>query len=197
MPELSCDQERWLPVVGWADAYEVSSLGRLRCLDRAYARAGRTQVRKAKVLCLPTHWTGYRVVSFYVGPRKRDNKLVHRLVLEAFVGPCPPEHECCHRNGDKGDNRLDNLYWGTRSENALDTVRLGKNPGTNKTHCPRGHELVEPNLVAWLARKGGRRCRACFNAGCLATQARRYGRPPVDVATASDRIYAESRSANR
>lgn len=58
--------------------------------------------------------------------------LVHRLVLEAFVGPCPKGMECRHLNGDSGDNRLENLRWGTPRENAADraahkrTVRGGR-----------------------------------------------------------------------
>lgn len=50
---------------------------------------------------------------------------VHRLVLEAFVGPCPDGHECRHLNGIKGDNRLSNLAWGTPQENREDNVSLG------------------------------------------------------------------------
>lgn len=45
---------------------------------------------------------------------------VHRLVLEAFVGPCPEGMECRHLNGCKSDNRLCNLSWGTKEENRDD-----------------------------------------------------------------------------
>lgn len=51
--------------------------------------------------------------------------LMHRLVLEMWVGPCPEGYEACHRNGDRTDNRLDNLYWGTRSTNMQDAVTHG------------------------------------------------------------------------
>lgn len=50
---------------------------------------------------------------------------VHRFVLEAFVGPCPPGLECRHLDGDRGNNRLSNLCWGTTQENAEDRVRHG------------------------------------------------------------------------
>lgn len=42
---------------------------------------------------------------------------VHRLVLDAFVGPAPEGMECMHLNGVRSDNRLENLRWGTRKEN--------------------------------------------------------------------------------
>jgi DNA-binding transcriptional regulator YiaG len=48
---------------------------------------------------------------------------VHRLVMLAFVGPCPAGHEVRHINGDPSDNRLVNLRYGTRSENQKDRAR--------------------------------------------------------------------------
>lgn len=45
--------------------------------------------------------------------------LVHRLVLEAFIGPCPPNCEAAHLNGISDDNRKDNLIWTTKKENFL------------------------------------------------------------------------------
>jgi hypothetical protein len=53
--------------------------------------------------------------------------LVHRLVLELFVGPCPPGMECCHNDGNPGNNRVDNLRWGTRQSNADDRIVHGTN----------------------------------------------------------------------
>lgn len=51
--------------------------------------------------------------------------LVHRLVLETFVGPCPAGMEACHRNDIKKDNRLANLYWGNHKTNCLDRMSNG------------------------------------------------------------------------
>ena len=49
----------------------------------------------------------------------------HRLVLEVFVGPCPPGMQVRHLNGIKTDNRLENLIWGTHEENCQDNRDLG------------------------------------------------------------------------
>jgi hypothetical protein len=50
---------------------------------------------------------------------------VHRLILEAFIGPRPEGMECCHRNGIKTDNRLSNLEWNTHKENTRYAIEQG------------------------------------------------------------------------
>ncbi len=55
----------------------------------------------------------------------RSTRKVARLVLEAWVGPCPAGMECCHRDGDRLHDALDNLRWDTRRNNAMDRARHG------------------------------------------------------------------------
>lgn len=55
-----------------------------------------------------------------------DQRQVHRLVLEAFVGPCPPGMQCRHLDGNPKNNRLENLCWGTSKENHEDAARHGR-----------------------------------------------------------------------
>lgn len=50
---------------------------------------------------------------------------IHRAVLLAWVGPCPPGEESLHDNGQPDDNRLENLHWGSRAENIADRARHG------------------------------------------------------------------------
>lgn len=56
---------------------------------------------------------------------KMHTQKVHRLVLEAHVGPCSDGMQCRHLNGNPADNRLKNLKWGTQSENQQDSVQHG------------------------------------------------------------------------
>jgi hypothetical protein len=69
--------------------------------------------------CLEPH--GYLTIRLN-GGRKA---YVHRLVLETFVGPCPPGFEACHNNGVRADCRLSNLRWDSRSGNQRDRERHG------------------------------------------------------------------------
>jgi hypothetical protein len=53
---------------------------------------------------------------------------VHRLICEAFHGPKPsPTHSVNHINGQKHDNRAENLEWATPAENAQHAIRTGLN----------------------------------------------------------------------
>lgn len=52
--------------------------------------------------------------------------LVHKLVVEKYLGPRPtPQHEVCHLDGNKQNNNVSNLRWGTRKENAADRTKHG------------------------------------------------------------------------
>ncbi|KKN85952.1 hypothetical protein LCGC14_0273640 [marine sediment metagenome] len=57
---------------------------------------------------------------------RRERIFVHRLVLLAFVGPCPEGMEGCHTNDVGEDNHLTNLRWGTPAENREDARRNGR-----------------------------------------------------------------------
>lgn len=104
--------ERWRVVPGFP-RYQVSDAGRVR---------GPHGVMTPRV-----HPHGYLRVNL-----RRDGQrgtfVIHRLMLEAFVGPRPPGMECRHLNGRKTDNRLSNLCWGTTKENVADAIRHGQRP---------------------------------------------------------------------
>lgn len=56
-------------------------------------------------------------------------KLVHHLVLEAFIGKRPVSMECRHLDGDKKNNKISNLKWGTKRENGKDAAKHGTHKG--------------------------------------------------------------------
>lgn len=65
----------------------------------------------------------YLYVNLATGQRKYKTFRIHRLVLQAFVGPCPEGMEARHLNGDPSDNRLENLCWGTPGKRTVPTIR--------------------------------------------------------------------------
>lgn len=63
---------------------------------------------------------GYLKVRLRAPGGARVNRAVHRLVAETFLGPRPADSQIRHLNGNRTDNRVDNLAWGTAAENAAD-----------------------------------------------------------------------------
>jgi hypothetical protein len=113
---------------------EVSDRGRVRSLDR--------------------------VVRPTVGLPGRGTVRVHVLVCETFIGPRPDGLLTRHLNGNPYDNRIENLAYGTVSENSLDCVSHGTHPLASKTHCKRGHEFTEGNF-RWVRGGTSRECISC------------------------------------
>jgi hypothetical protein len=160
--------ERWAPVPGWEDRYEVSDLGRVRSL--VYANQWGVFRRKTPRLRRQNIVGGYAFVHL-----KRDSDelwpaLVHRLVLLAFVGDPPAGHEGGHRNGNRRDNRLANLGWITQAENCADRDRHG----TTARGAANGRALVTEQQVASIRADRARGVRT-------SELAARYGLSPVTV----------------
>ena len=80
----------------------------------------------ARILKQDLNSHGYPRVRLVVGG-KRKSFLVHKLVAEAFLPPRPSEyHEIRHLDGNKQNNSITNLAWGTRKENAADREVHGR-----------------------------------------------------------------------
>ncbi len=112
--------EMWRPVVGFEGRYEVSRDGRVRSLNRYRAKDF------GKTLSPYTQNKGYQYLSLRTHDGGKRTLAVHRLVLEAFVGPCPPGKQAAHGNGDPADNRVENLRWASAAENIADRARHGR-----------------------------------------------------------------------
>lgn len=103
-------EERWLPVVGYEGAYEVSDLGRVRSFVHKNVRILRPGIAS----------NGYPSVAL-----KGRTHFIHHLVLAAFRGPRPEGLCARHLNGDRRDGRLLNLEYGTYAENSADAAAHG------------------------------------------------------------------------
>lgn len=149
--------EKWRPVLNWEGEYDVSDQGRVRSVERMVPRSSTPQLIRERILKAPPGNHGYPRVNLARGG-KYVQRTVHSLVLETFVGPCPPRMEALHENGIRTDCRLTNLRWGTSAENKADIIRHGRNAYLNRTECPHGHPYDEVNTYHW---KGRRLCKSC------------------------------------
>lgn len=138
--------EEWRDIPGYEGYYQASSHGRVRGLDRVIEHSGTGKARiRGRILSPGKRKTGHLIVNLRRGGGARTVP-VHRLVLEAFVGPRPEGMECCHWDDNPANNHLSNLRWDTPSSNEQDKIRNGGDHNVNKTHCPRGHLLEGENL---------------------------------------------------
>lgn len=158
--------EQWKPVVGYEGYYEVSDAGNVRSLDRVVQRptpsGGFAAVPlPGRILRQKKHpKTGHRMVAPSRDGRQETLK-VHRMVLEAFVGPPPTDRPFgLHWNDDVNDNRLENLRWGNDIDNRQDCIRNGHDHYATRTHCGMGHEYTPESF--YPIKSGGRRCKACL-----------------------------------
>ena len=110
--------EEWRTIEGW-EGYEVSNKGRVRCSRPiGYAKAP----VEPRILKLRVGTNNYlNVLLGYKG----KTAYIHRIVAEAFLpGRCDGLH-VCHVNGDRFDNRAENLVWQTAKQNMQDRRKHG------------------------------------------------------------------------
>lgn len=142
---------------------QVSDQGRVYRKPRTVIRGQDTYRLSGRIAALNTgSKTGHLKVQIRMAG-KYHHAWVHRLVLETFAGPCPDGMECRHLNGNPKDNRLENLAWGTPSENSADTKAHGYAP-SRKDACKRGHPFTPENTYRPPARPNDRHCKECQRA---------------------------------
>lgn len=103
-------EEIWKDIQNYKGLYKVSNLGRVKSL-----------FYNNKVL-KGNNSVGYLSVALYKN-KERFSVKVHRLVAQAFISN--PENKCCvnHINGNREDNRVENLEWVTNLENIIHSYK--------------------------------------------------------------------------
>jgi len=155
--------ERWAWVPDYEGLYRVSDRGDVWSEPRATTRGGILKHVIVKA-------NGYHWVTLTKDGKQKPRQ-VHKIVMEAFVGPCPEGQEVRHLDGNPGNNRWapgdeaetvaagGNLIYGTHAENMRDKHRHGTTWQLNVTECPQGHEYTPENTM--INNKGSRVCLTC------------------------------------
>jgi hypothetical protein len=120
------EMEYWKEIPGYDGWYEASTMGRIRSWKGAGNNGGYEAPRRDDPLVLKQSPTrgDYLFVNLCRNGEITSYR-VNRLILITFEGD-EPELQACHKNGDRQDNRLSNLYWGTAVENMADMERHGR-----------------------------------------------------------------------
>lgn len=140
IPGNSAD-EIWVDIPGCEGAYTVSDHGNVKSLERwVTGGKGKRQHVPEKLLKQTQDSYGYFVVSIKFNDGAKRVMKVHRLVLLSFVGDSPLM--CCHGDGNKENNSLSNLRYGTAQDNVDDRTKhgsrvgaLGEANGVSKLTC--------------------------------------------------------------
>lgn len=118
IPIIPIDGEEWRDIKGHEGRYLVSNYGRVKNTD--YRHTGQESLMTLQV----TKW-GYCHVHL-----RPQTGIVHRLVWEAFMGKIPDIMEINHKDGNKQNNRLDNLEVVYVRENQSHSQQKIKNKTT-------------------------------------------------------------------
>lgn len=117
-------EEVWKEIPGFEGYYEASTLGNIRSVDRILNCVwGKVYPAKGKQKSISRYKSGYLYVNLY-----KDHKTykfqVHRLVAFTFI-PNPDNKPCIdHIDGDRTNNKVDNLRWCTHKENANNPITV-------------------------------------------------------------------------
>lgn len=114
--------ESWVPLREWEDVYEVSSQGRVRGTADKVRHPGRVKQPVIREMSC-----GYKraVVTLFRPGGESKQVVIARAMLESFTEKKPPSTVCRHLDGNSLNNAIENLAWGTSSDNAEDSIRHG------------------------------------------------------------------------
>ena len=121
--------ETWKDVLNYEGIYQVSNEGRIKSLSRDIATYYGSRKTKERYMVANDNGNGYKYVDLSEKGIITRN-YIHRLVAYAFIPNPEGKPEVNHINGDKSDNRAENLEWVTRRENEEHSYDIGLKNGS-------------------------------------------------------------------
>jgi hypothetical protein len=134
-------EEIWKPVPGYEGLYEASDQGRVRSLDRyCLGKDGRSEFHGGKILKPWGQKRGnYLAVTLRIGDSGKK-RTVHRIIAETFLGSAPGM-DVMHLDGNRQNNTLENLKYGSRKENLNQTYQYGGKQARGKLSIEDVHGI--------------------------------------------------------
>ena len=114
-------EEVWKPVDGYEELYEVSNLGRIRRLKFVNMYGSQDKI----IILKPQKRKNGYIQIIFRDKERSSERLLHRVVAMAFLPKVDGKEFINHKDGNKANNRVDNLEWCTRSENMKHAYRSG------------------------------------------------------------------------
>lgn len=129
---MNQSEEIWKDILGYEGLYQVSTLGRVRSVDRAIYQQDRIVNYKGVLMTPYIMKNGYAAIRLSKNGKKH-NYLIHRLVAMSFVKNANNEMYVNHIDENKTNNNAENLEWCSHKYNVnygTSTMRRAKKMGT-------------------------------------------------------------------
>lgn len=139
------DTEVWKPIPNTDGTYEASTHGRIRSAHRVLKTIDKNGLAydrtfQSKVLAGRVHQAKYGYFKVHVlFHGKRGQAYIHQLIADTFIGSRPDGCQVNHKDGNKFNNRPDNLEYITPSENNFHAYRV--------LNVNRSHSLVPARIT--------------------------------------------------
>ena len=151
------DKEIWKDIEGYEGLYQVSNFGKIKSLPKFINNNSKSKkigyYSKEKILKPFYNPKGYLLIKLFKN-NKNYTKKIHRLVAQAFVPNLNNLPQVNHKDGNKQNNKVNNLEWCTNKENQihawqhnLQKRRIGKdNPLSKKVYQ---YDLIGNFIKEW------------------------------------------------
>lgn len=133
--------EIWKDIKGYEGLYQVSNTGKIKSLKFNHSN-------KEKIIKGNKENLGYLVVTLYKDGNRKNFK-IHRLVAEAFISNPKSLPQVNHIDGNKQNNRIDNLEWCTAKENTIHAHKIGLANDDNKKIKVKQYDLNGNFIRTW------------------------------------------------
>ena len=141
--------EIWKDVKGYEGRYVVSNIGRVKRLERVTVQK---HLLQEKLIHIDVKRNGYCQVQLWKDG-KDIQKLVHRLVAEAFIEKKEDCYFINHKDENKQNNCVNNLEWVSSKENAnygTRNVRISKTQQSNQKNSIPVYAIYEDGTDEWF-----------------------------------------------
>lgn len=146
-------EEKWKDIINYEGYYQISNFGNIRSLDRKIRFNKGYSIKKGKMLKPILNKKGYYKVSLSKN-QKEKRFFIHRLVAIHFIENPLSKEQVNHKDGNKKNNRVDNLEWCTNLENQIHAIKNGLIDNEQRIQQAINMGIINRKPVAQYTKEG-------------------------------------------
>ncbi len=147
-------KERWKDIEGFEEQYQISSLGRVKSLERYVKNNLCGEVlQEGRMMSIQSFSDGYQYVTLWKDGKRRSHSM-HRLIAAAYIPNPENKPEVNHKDGIKTNNYETNLEWVTSSENKIHAHKTGLT--NNSKGMEHRNAKFTDDQIRWIRRLRGK-----------------------------------------